>query len=33
MGRHRPARSVIGVRELPKAGVKLTINLTAVTAD
>jgi 2-iminobutanoate/2-iminopropanoate deaminase len=33
MGRHRPARSVIGVRELPTPGVKLTINLTAVTAD
>ena len=33
MGRHRPARTVIGVRELPKPGVRLTINLTAVTAD
>ena len=33
MGDHRPARTVIGVRELPKAGVVLTMNLTAVTAD
>jgi 2-iminobutanoate/2-iminopropanoate deaminase len=33
MGRHRPARTVIGVRELPKPGVRVTINLTAVTAD
>ena len=33
MGDHRPARTVIGVRELPKPGVLLTINLTAVTAD
>lgn len=33
MGQHRPARTVIGVRELPKAGVLLTMNLTAVTAD
>ena len=33
MGTHRPARTVIGVRELPKPGVRLTINLTAVTAD
>ena len=33
MGDHRPARTVIGVRELPKPGVRLTINLTAVTAD
>src|SRR5438067_1116493 len=28
---HRPARTVIGVRELPKPGVLLTRNLTAVT--
>jgi 2-iminobutanoate/2-iminopropanoate deaminase len=28
---HRPARTVIGVRELPKPGVLLTMNLTAVT--
>jgi 2-iminobutanoate/2-iminopropanoate deaminase len=27
----RPARTVIGVRELPKPGVLLTMNLTAVT--
>jgi 2-iminobutanoate/2-iminopropanoate deaminase len=33
MGDHRPARTVIGVRELPKPGVLLTINLTAVTSD
>jgi 2-iminobutanoate/2-iminopropanoate deaminase len=33
MGGHRPARTVIGVRELPKPGVLLTMNLTAVTAD
>lgn len=31
MGDHRPARTVIGVRELPKPGVRLTMNLTAVT--
>ena len=30
-GDHRPARTVIGVRELPKPGVLLTMNLTAVT--
>jgi 2-iminobutanoate/2-iminopropanoate deaminase len=33
MGAHRPARTVIGVRELPKPGVRLTMNLTAVTVD
>ena len=33
MGTHRPARTAIGVRELPKPGVRLTMNLTAVTAD
>ena len=33
MGDHRPARTVIGVRELPKPGVLLTMNLTAVTND
>jgi 2-iminobutanoate/2-iminopropanoate deaminase len=33
MGAHRPARTVIGVRELPKPGVLLTMNLTAVTTD
>jgi 2-iminobutanoate/2-iminopropanoate deaminase len=31
MGTHRPARTVIGVNELPKPGVLLTMNLTAVT--
>jgi len=33
MGDHRPARTVIGVRELPRPGVLLTMNLTAVTRD
>jgi 2-iminobutanoate/2-iminopropanoate deaminase len=33
MGSHRPARTVIGVRELPKPGVLLTMNLTAVTKE
>jgi 2-iminobutanoate/2-iminopropanoate deaminase len=33
MGTHRPARTVIGVHELPKPGVLLTMNLTAVTKD
>src|SRR5262249_7995144 len=33
MGEHRPARTVIGVQELPKPGVLLTMNLTAVTAE
>ena len=33
MGAHRPARTVIGVAELPKPGVLLTMNLTAVTSD
>jgi 2-iminobutanoate/2-iminopropanoate deaminase len=31
MGAHRPARTVVSVRELPKPGVLLTMNLTAVT--
>lgn len=31
VGAHRPARTLIGVRELPKPGVRLTMNLTAVT--
>jgi 2-iminobutanoate/2-iminopropanoate deaminase len=31
MGQHRPARTVIGVNELPKAGAVLTMNLTATT--
>ena len=30
MGSHRPARTVIGVNELPKPGILLTMNLTAV---
>jgi 2-iminobutanoate/2-iminopropanoate deaminase len=30
---HRPARTVVGVNELPKPGVLLTMNLTAVTRD
>lgn len=33
MGDHRPARTVIGVADLPKPGVLLTMNLTAVTRD
>ena len=33
MGDHRPARTAIGVSELPKPGVRLTMNLTAVTRD
>ncbi len=33
MGSHRPARTVIGVAELPKPGILLTVNLTAVTRD
>jgi 2-iminobutanoate/2-iminopropanoate deaminase len=33
MGKHRPARTVIGINELPKPGVLLTMNLTAVTKD
>ena len=33
MGDHRPARTVIGVDELPKPGVLLTMNLTAVTKE
>ena len=31
MGAHRPARTVVAVSELPKPGVLLTMNLTAVT--
>jgi 2-iminobutanoate/2-iminopropanoate deaminase len=31
LGTNRPARTVIGVRELPKPGVRVTMNLTAVT--
>jgi len=33
MGDHRPARTVIGVAELPKPGILLTMNLTAVTKE
>jgi 2-iminobutanoate/2-iminopropanoate deaminase len=33
MGDHRPARTAIGVSELPKPGLRLTMNLTAVTRD
>ena len=33
MGDHRPARTVIGVNELPKPDVLLTMNLTAVTRE
>jgi 2-iminobutanoate/2-iminopropanoate deaminase len=33
MRNHRPARTVIGVAELPKPGVLLTMNLTAVTKE
>ena len=33
IGDHRPARTVIAVKELPKPGVHLTMNLTAVTRD
>jgi 2-iminobutanoate/2-iminopropanoate deaminase len=31
MGAHRPARTAIGVAALPKPGIRLTMNLTAVT--
>jgi len=33
MADHHPARTVIGVNELPKPGVLLTMNLTAVTKE
>jgi len=33
MGAHRPARTAIGVRELPKPGARLTMNLTAITNE
>jgi len=33
MKNHLPARTVIGVNELPKPGVLLTMNLTAVTKE
>jgi len=31
IGEHRPARTAVGVHELPKPGAVLTMNLTAVT--
>jgi len=33
MNNHLPARTVIGVNELPKPGVLLTMNLTAITKE
>lgn len=33
MGEHRPARTAVGVNELPKPGILLTMNLTAVTRE
>jgi 2-iminobutanoate/2-iminopropanoate deaminase len=33
LGDHRPARTVVGVRELPKPGVLLTMNLIATTRE
>jgi 2-iminobutanoate/2-iminopropanoate deaminase len=33
MGSHRPARTALGVSDLPKPGLRLTMNLTAVTRD
>ena len=30
MANHRPARTVIGVNELPKPGILLAMNLTAI---
>jgi 2-iminobutanoate/2-iminopropanoate deaminase len=33
LGGYRPARTVIGVRELPKPGVLLTMNLTAAVRE
>ncbi len=33
MGEHRPARTVVGVQSVPRAGALLTMNLTAVTRD
>ena len=33
LGDHCPARTVIGVHELPKPGALLTMNLTAVTRE
>jgi 2-iminobutanoate/2-iminopropanoate deaminase len=33
LGAHRPARTVIGVNELPKPGLLLTMNLTATVRE
>jgi 2-iminobutanoate/2-iminopropanoate deaminase len=33
MGDYRPARTVIGVKDLPKSGAVLTMNLTAVVRE
>jgi 2-iminobutanoate/2-iminopropanoate deaminase len=33
MGEHRPARTAVAVADLPKAGVRLTMNLMAVVRD
>jgi 2-iminobutanoate/2-iminopropanoate deaminase len=33
LGAHRPARTVIGVSELPKPGALLTMNLTAAVRE
>jgi 2-iminobutanoate/2-iminopropanoate deaminase len=33
LGDHRPARTVFSVKELPRPGVLLTMNLTAVTKE
>src|SRR5262249_16286678 len=33
LGSHRPARTVVGVAELPKPGALLTMNLTAVSKE
>ena len=33
MGTHLPARTVVGVHELPKPGIRMTMNLTAVTRE
>ena len=33
MGEHRPARTVVAVADLPKPGILLTMNLTAVTRE
>ncbi|MGE0866710.1 MAG: RidA family protein [Vicinamibacterales bacterium] len=33
MGQHRPARTAIAVSDLPKPGLRVTMNLTAVTRD